>query len=80
MKADVVGEFVGLAVGLAVVGLAVGLGVVGELVGLSVVGLAVRLDVVGALETRTPLSPAKFMSNNGTFVASPILYILRVLP
>jgi hypothetical protein len=63
-----------------VVGIAVGLDVLGELFGLAVVGLAVRLDVVGALVTRTPLSPTKFMSNNGTFVASPILHILRVLP
>jgi hypothetical protein len=26
------------------------------------------------------LSPTKFISKNATFVASPILYILRVLP
>ena len=78
---DVGADVVGVVFGLAVAGLMDdGAKVVGVVLGLAVVGL---IDVGDDGPVGLAVGIAKeatLMSNTGTFVASPILYVLRVLP
>ncbi len=78
---DVGADVVRVVFGLAVVGLMEdGAKVVGVVLGLAVVGL---IDVGDDGPVGLAVGIAKdatLMSNTGTFVASPILYVFRVLP